>query len=514
MLENEQSWDYILVGGGAAGCVLAARLTEDAHTTVLLIEAGPDYGARHEDWPEELIDPSYLREDTFQWGYYNAPGPTGYRLHLPRGRVMGGSSATNACVWLRGSAPDYDQWAAWGNPGWAFDDLLPAFKRAESDPLAPHNPLHGHDGPVPIERIPDNHVTPLERVMYATADELDFDHIPDLNGDRSQRPGIGPVPKNVLDGVRMAGAFTYLEHARHRPNLTIISDTLTDRVIFDGDRATGVRAANGQEFLGREVILSAGAYGSPAILLRSGVGPGAHLREMGVEIRHEMAGVGEHLMDHPAARGVNRFYVMLDEDIPGDRETIIFARPVIFARSSQVDDEIDLHLYPIQIYSEDLGQWVYRLTPSLQWSRSKGRVRLTSPDPESTLDIDHNYLSDPTDLEALCDGVELSARITATPPLANHLRSVPGHRYDWRDRDELRQFVRERVATSYHPSSTCRMGPANDPTAVVDHQGRVHGLEGLRVVDASIFPWGPRCNLHYPTIATAEHIAGMLRGRM
>ncbi len=511
MAANEQIWDYIIVGGGAAGCVLAERLSEEANTTVLLVEAGPDYGVRRDAWPSELLDPSYLWEDSHPWGYHNAPGPTGYQVHLPRGRVLGGSSTINACVWLRGSAADYDQWAAWGNSGWSFDDLLPSFKRAESDPLAAGNELHGHDGPVPIDRIADMHVTSIERMMFQTADELEFDHIADLNGDRSQRPGIGPVPRNVADGVRMSGVFTYLEPARYRPNFTLMTDTLTDRVLFDGKRATGIRTADGRELKGREVILSGGAYGSPAILLRSGVGPGAHLQEMSIAVQHELPGVGEHLMDHPAARGVNRFYLIEESDAPQDQGEIVFARPVIFARSNQIDTEIDLHLYPIQIFSEDLGRWVYRLTPSLQWSRSTGRVRLTAPDPNATLDIDHKYLSDPTDLEALCDGVELSARITATPPLSTHLTPDSNHRFDWQSRDELREFVKARAVTSYHPSSTCRMGPASDPTAVVDHLGLVHGLSGLRVVDASIFPWGPRCNLHFPTIAAAEHIAEMVR---
>ena len=389
--------------------------------------------------------------------------------------------------------------------------MLPAFRRAESDPMAAGNDLHGADGPVPIERIADAQLTPLERAIFATADELGFDRLADMNHGRSQNPGIGQAPRNVAEGVRMGGVFTYLGAARSRPNLQIAADTLIDRVLFDRRQAVGVRTSTGQEFHGREVILSAGAYGSPAILLRSGVGPGEHLGEMGIEVRQELPGVGEHLMDHPAARGVNRFYLMEEGDAPGDQETIIFARPVIFARSNQIEDEIDLHLYPIQLFSEDLGRWIFRLTPSLQWSRSIGHVRLTSPDPEATLDIDHNYLSDPTDLEALCDGVELSARITETPPLSNHLESVPGHRFEWRDRDQLREFVKARAVTSYHPSSTCRMGPANDPAAVVDHRGLVHGLTNLRVVDASIFPWGPRCNLHYPTIATAEHVASQIR---
>ncbi len=355
MTAGERIWDYIIVGGGAAGCVLAARLSEDAGTTVLLIEAGPDYGERRDDWPPEILDPSYLWEDSHPWEYHNAPGPTGYQVHLPRGKVLGGSSTINACVWLRGSAIDYDQWAGWGNSGWDFDNLLPAFKRAESDPMAAGNDLHGSDGPAPVERVSDEQMTPLEQVMFATADEIGFDRITDMNGSRDQRPGVGQVPRNVAEGVRMSGVFTYLEPARNRPNLTILADTFTDRVLFEGRRAVGVRCAGGREFRGREVILSAGAYGSPAVLLRSGIGPGEHLREMGIAVQHELPGVGEHLMDHPAARGVNRFYMMREEDAPADQEIIIFARPVIFARSNQIDDEIDLHLYPIQIFSR--GSW-------------------------------------------------------------------------------------------------------------------------------------------------------------
>lgn len=510
---SDQQFDYVVVGGGAAGGVLAARLTEDPNTTVLLLEAGPDYGADRSAWPTEIRDPQYLWEESHPWGYLNAPGPTGFQVNLPRGKVLGGSSTINGCVWLRGSELDYDGWEAAGNADWGFDDLLPAFKRAEDDPMAASNDLHGDDGPIPVWRTPDDQLTPLERQLYETAEELNFDRLPDLNGYREQRPGIGMVPKNVAtngEPTRVNVAFAYLETARGRDNLTIIADTLIDRVLFEGKRATGVRTAEGYEFKGREVILTSGAYGSPAILLRSGVGPAVQLQSLGIPIVAELSGVGEHLMDHPSAKGVNRFYLMRDEDAPGDKETIIFARPLIFARSNQVERDIDLHIYPIQIYSEDLGEWVFRLTPGLQYSRSTGHVRLTSTDPEATLDIDHRYFSDPADLEALCDGVILADQITEAPPLRDRLTSTK-HKYQWEDRDQLRTFVQQRVATSYHPSCTCRMGPANDRTAVVDDQCRVHGLEGLRVIDASIFPHIPRCNLHYPTIAVAEHMAARLR---
>ncbi len=511
---SDRRFDYLIVGGGAAGGVLAARLTEDPDTTVLLIEAGPDYGADRAAWPAEVLDPRYLWEESHPWGYLNAPGPTGYQVNLPRGKVLGGSSAINACVWLRGSELDYDGWEAAGNPGWGFDDLLPAFKRVESDPLASDNPLHGDDGPMPVWRMPEGQMSPLERCLFETAGELNFDELEDLNGQRQQTPGIGMVPKNVavIDGARMRVnvAFAYLERARQRENLTIMADTLIDQVLLEGKRATGVRTADGQTFTGNQVILTAGAYGSPAILMRSGIGPGGHLQELGIDVVHDSPGVGEHLMDHPSAKGVNRFYTMRDEDAPGDTDEIVFARPLIFARSSQVEQDIDLHIYPIQLYSADLGAWIFRLTPSLQYSRSKGRVRLTSSDPEATLDIDHKYFSDPVDLEALCDGVILADEITAAPPLRDRL--TPGkHKYEWQDRDQLREFVQQRVATSFHPSSTCRMGPASDAMAVVDDQCRVRGIEGLRVIDASIFPHGPRANLNYPTIATAEHMAARLR---
>lgn len=504
----EATYDYLIIGGGAAGCVLAARLTEDPAVRVLLVEAGPDYGADRAAWPNEVHDPSIFWEGSHPWGYRNAPLPEGRRVHLPRARIVGGSSAINGCVWLRGSAADYDYWAAQGNPGWSFADLLPYFKRAESDPLG--GSLHGEAGPIPVWRTPEVLLTPLERALAEAGAELGYEPVTDQNGMADQSPTVGPMPKNIAGGSRMSVAFTYLEMARARPNFALLPDTLIDRVLFEGSRAVGVVAADGRELRGGEVLLAGGAYSSPAILLRSGVGPAGHLNELGIPVLLDLPGVGENLMDHCAVAGVNQPYLIAPGAIPPG---LTFANPLIKARSRWVDAEIDLHLYFLQHFDEDADAWLLRVAPSLQYARSTGTVRLTSRDPEAAPSIDHRYFSNERDLEALCDGVELGERVLATPPVTNYVTGpLPDHPYRWRDRDELNAFVRQRVGTSYHPSSTCKMGPAGDPLAVVDAAGRVHGLSNLRVVDASVFPYGPRCNLHFPTIAVAEKLADLLRG--
>lgn len=506
-----ERYDVVIVGGGPAGAVLAARLSEDPDRTVLLVEAGPDYGIESADWPAEMLDHRGLALDSHSWSFTNKETPAGRRLPLPRARVLGGSSTVNGCIWLRGSRADYDAWEALGNPGWSFDDLLPFFMKAESD-SAPSD-LHGRSGPVPVHRVADRELSALDVALWDTAVEVGFDALDDFNDSAMQRPGVGKTPKNIVDDRRFNAALSYLAPVRKRSNLTIVADTLIDRVLIDGRHVVGVISSEGQVFAGNEIVLSSGAYGSPAILMRSGIGPADHLSQLDIDPVVDLPGVGSSLMDHPQlARqsGLTSFRIR-PECQPGSRA---FIQTMIKARSNQVDEEIDLHFYPAETFDERFGCWTLAFGVSLQYSRSKGTVRLTSSDPEAPLDIDHNYFSNPIDLEAICDGYDLMLRIASTPPLSTMLAGPCIEGAHLTSSEALRDVMRAEIGTTYHPSSTCKMGPARDALSVVNAHGQVRGVRGLRVVDASIFPFGPRANLHFTVAAVAEKIAaGIIANR-
>lgn len=504
-----ERYNVVVVGGGPAGAVLAARLSEDPGRAVLLVEAGPDYGVDTAAWPAEMLDHRGLALDSHSWSYFDKETAAGRRLPLPRARVLGGSSTVNGCIWLRGSRADYDAWESLGNPGWSFDDVLPFFMKAERD-SAPSD-LHGRSGPVPVHRVADGELTALDVALRDTAVEIGFDPLPDFNETAMQRPGVGKTPKNIVDDRRFNAALSYLAPARERPNLTIVADTLIDRLLIDGRHVVGVISSEGEVFAGNEIVLSSGAYGSPAILMRSGIGPADHLRQLEIDPVVDLPGVGSSLMDHPQlARqsGLTSFRIR-PECQPGSRA---FIQTMIKARSNQVDEEIDLHFYPAETFDERFGCWTLAFGVSLQFSRSKGTVRLTSTDPEAPLDIDHNYFSNSTDLDAICDGYDLMLRLASTPPLSTLLAGACIEGEHLTSREALKEVMRAEIGTTYHPSSTCKMGPARDALSVVDAHCQVRGLRGLRVVDAAIFPFGPRANLHFIVVAVAEKIAAEIAG--
>jgi choline dehydrogenase len=470
------------------------------------LEAGPDYGPDQAAWPEELRDASEVAPNSHSWGYLHADRPHDNQLALSRTRIVGGTSTVNGCVWLRGSAVDYDEWEALGSAGWSFDDLLPYFRRSETDPAG--GPFHGLSGPIPVSRTSSSELTKVDAAFVSAASSLGFPDLADLNGERIQRPCVGMAPKNVAGGVRMNAAFTYLGAARNRSNFTLAPDKLVDRILIEEDRAIGVRTADGHVFQAGAIILSAGAFGSPAIMMRSGIGPADHLQEVGIRASFDLSGVGENLLDHPLVNGLMECAILSGNE-PRRRT---FAPLLLKGRGHGSTTEIDFHVFNGQSFDADRNAWNFWLSISLQTSRSRGRVRLTSSDPNAALDIDHNYYSDPHDLELVCDAVELVNELVRTRPLSAAVEPLPGRAITWRSRDELREKVRRSAATTFHPSGTCRMGPASEPMSVVDGEGRVHGISGLRVVDASIFPTIPRANIHCTIVAAAEKLSDAIRG--
>jgi choline dehydrogenase len=490
-------FDVVIVGGGPAGAVLANRLTADTDRSVLLIEAGPDYGSNVEDWPAELLFPQEQPLTSHSWGLHDA----GNGIFLPRTRLLGGASAVNACYWIRGSASDYDVWEALGNPGWAFDDLLPFFKRAETDPMG--GPLHGTDGPVHVLRAET--LSTGDHAFTEAAVSVGLAEVEDINGDREQSPSVGPVPKNILAGNRLNAALSYLAPARARPNLKIRTETLVDRVRCDGERATGVVTSSGEEIGAGLVLLAAGAYFTPGILNRSGYGNEADLKSLGIPVRQHLPGIGENLLDHPFAIDVVGG-VLAPEAVFGEK-----LQGQAMARSrSQGSAEIDCHIYNAQFYDGDVEDWMMSFAVSMVTARSTGKVSITSTDPTELPRVEHRHYSDPTDMERMCDGIELAVELFSSPPLAEIVEPLGDRRWKWSDRESQKALIRERSQTTNHCSGTAKMGPTSDPLAVTDASGHVYGAENLVVADSSLFPTCPRGNIHFPVVAVAEKIAAGL----
>lgn len=504
-MSDANTFDILIAGGGTAGAALAGIIARDTDLRVGLLEAGPDYGPLASgNWPPDLLDARTIPL-SHDWEHSGLNYPVQAEPHpYPRARVIGGCSSHNGCVALLGHQRDYDRWAELGNDGWGWQSVASAFERAKQRLRV---------------RIPTGpEITPYQAAFIDAAVAAGIPRVADLN-DPQQVEGVAPSPANIVDGARWNTALAYLDPVRDRPNLTIIENAFVDRVHVQDGRATGLRAiVDGQprEFSAGRVVISAGAYGSSAILLRSGIGAREDIARLDVPLTHDLPGVGNGLTDHPVVHITLQGSDKLNRDMARFEATrwMPDEQTLLKARSSVCEDAFDLHLYAVGGRNPDDGSWWYVIEVSCVDVRSMGKLGITGTELDSEMTINHGYLTDDEghDRIVLRDGLRLARRIARNLLAAGQIDTILAPEEHIQDPAVIDRWLDESVGIYYHPASSCRMGPAGDPDAVVSPHGQVHGLRDLYVCDASIFPVLMRANTNLPALMLAEHMAGWIAG--
>lgn len=530
-MQNAGSYDYVIAGAGSAGCVLANRLGEDPSLRILVLEAGGSERAVIVDMPAALSIPMNTRR--FNWGMKTEPEPglDGREVNLPRGRGLGGSSSINGMCWVRGNPMDYELWEALGADGWRWSNVLPYFQRLEA--VQGGGPLRGTDGPVSINR--GLQCNPLYEAFVEAGVEAGYARSANMN--ELQHEGFGPMEMNIGDGRRMSAARAYLRPAMARGNVHVVTGAMVDRVLFEGRRAVGLTYLAGGKAHSvaakREVILSAGSIMSPVILKRSGIGPAHELKDHGIAVVHHAPGVGENLMDHlelyiqmACTKPVSLFPTQslwgkakIGMEWLATRKGLGATNHFesgghIRSRAGIVYPDIQYHFLPLAISYD--GQTLasghgFQVHVGTKRSKSRGFVRLRDAKPDSLPRVRFNYMSHADDWLEFSACIRLTREIFAQPALAPYRGAELAPGADAVDDAVIEAFVKRKVESAYHPCGTCRMG--NDPASVTTPDGRVRGVDGLRVVDASLMPQATAGDLNAPTLALAERMSDLIRGR-